>query len=449
MKARFGSVRVRATAASIVIVAIALTIAGVVLLGVLRESQIKSIDTTLELRTNDVAALIDEDGAFETLSVKDDEDGFVQIIDAAGKVVASSTNIANEPRIIAGGEGSNTTMQFPQLDHDDFRVHVNFTASDPQFSIVVGTNLEDVNDVLATTRRSLGIGLPILLLLIAGMIWVVIGRALRPVEAIRSEVADIGGGDLHRRVPEPQTDDEIGRLARTMNAMLDRLETADVAQAQFVSNASHELRTPIAVIRHELEVGLRGDDVLLREIAAEVLEEDVRMQRLVEDLLLLARRDGRAGEALPVARLLVDLDDIAFGEALRVQTDKTVTTSGVSAGQVRGDPDQLARVVRNLLDNALRHAASRVDISVTSTPDGLVVLSIEDDGDGVAEADRERIFERFGRLDEARARDDGGSGLGLAIVAGLVKDHGGTVTVATSPALGGARFAISFTDARL
>ena len=449
MKARFGSVRVRATAASIVIVAIALTIAGVVLLGVLRESQIKSIDTTLELRTNDVAALIDEDGAFETLSVKDDEDGFVQIIDAAGKVVASSTNIANEPRIIAGGEGSNTTMQFPQLDHDDFRVHVNFTASDPQFSIVVGTNLEDVNDVLATTRRSLGIGLPILLLLIAGMIWVVIGRALRPVEAIRSEVADIGGGDLHRRVPEPQTDDEIGRLARTMNAMLDRLETADVAQAQFVSNASHELRTPIAVIRHELEVGLRGDDVLLREIAAEVLEEDVRMQRLVEDLLLLARRDGRAGEALPVARLLVDLDDIAFGEALRVQTDKTVTTSGVSAGQVRGDPDQLARVVRNLLDNALRHAASRVDISVTSTPDGLVVLSIDDDGDGVAEADRERIFERFGRLDEARARDDGGSGLGLAIVAGLVKDHGGTVTVATSPALGGARFAISFTDARL
>lgn len=448
MKARFGSVRVRATAASIVIVAIALTIAGVVLLGVLRESQIKSIDTTLELRTNDVAALIDEDGAFETLSVKDDEDGFVQIIDAAGKVVASSTNIANEPRIIAGGEGSNTTMQFPQLDHDDFRVHVNFTASDPQFSIVVGTNLEDVNDVLATTRRSLGIGLPILLLLIAGMIWVVIGRALRPVEAIRSEVADIGGGDLHRRVPEPQTDDEIGRLARTMNAMLDRLETADVAQAQFVSNASHELRTPIAVIRHELEVGLRGDDVLLREIAAEVLEEDVRMQRLVEDLLL-ARRDGRAGEALPVARLLVDLDDIAFGEALRVQTDKTVTTSGVSAGQVRGDPDQLARVVRNLLDNALRHAASRVDISVTSTPDGLVVLSIDDDGDGVAEADRERIFERFGRLDEARARDDGGSGLGLAIVAGLVKDHGGTVTVATSPALGGARFAISFTDARL
>jgi len=448
VKARFGSVRVRATAASIVIVAIALTIAGVVLLGVLRESQIKSIDTTLELRTNDVAALIDEDGAFETLSVKDDEDGFVQIIDAAGKVVASSTNIANEPRIIAGGEGSNTTMQFPQLDHDDFRVHVNFTASDPQFSIVVGTNLEDVNDVLATTRRSLGIGLPILLLLIAGMIWVVIGRALRPVEAIRSEVADIGGGDLHRRVPEPQTDDEIGRLARTMNAMLDRLETADVAQAQFVSNASHELRTPIAVIRHELEVGLRGDDVLLREIAAEVLEEDVRMQRLVEDLLL-ARRDGRAGEALPVARLLVDLDDIAFGEALRVQTDKTVTTSGVSAGQVRGDPDQLARVVRNLLDNALRHAASRVDISVTSTPDGLVVLSIDDDGDGVAEADRERIFERFGRLDEARARDDGGSGLGLAIVAGLVKDHGGTVTVATSPALGGARFAISFTDARL
>lgn len=424
-------------------------IAGVVLLDVLRSSQIDSIDTTLELRTNDVEALLAQGGGVETLSVEDDEDGFVQIVDSAGKVVASSSNIAGEPRIVAGDEGSNTTMRYPHLDSSEFRVHVHFTAGDPQFAIVVGTTLENVDDVLATTRTSLGVGLPALLALIALMIWFIIGRALRPVEAIRSEVADIGGGDLHRRVPEPKTDDEIGRLARTMNAMLDRLETADAAQTQFVSDASHELRTPIAIIRHELEVGLRGDDdALLREIAAEVLDEDLRMQRLVDDLLLLARRDGRAGKAIPAARHLVDLDDIALGEAHRVQTDKVVTTSGVSAGQVRGDADQLGRVVRNLLDNAIRHAVSRVEVSVTSSH-GCVVLSIDDDGDGVPDADHERIFERFGRLDEARARDDGGSGLGLAIVAGLVRDHGGTVTVDTSPTLGGARFAISFADARL
>ncbi len=450
MKSRLGSVRVRATAASIVIVAVAMTIAGVALLDVLRSSQIDSIDSTLELRTNDIEALISEGGGLDTLSVEDDEDGFVQIVDAAGNVVASSSNISGEPRIVAGGEGSNTTMRFPQLDSDDFRVHVHFTESDSRRAIVVGANLENVDDVLATTRRSLAVGLPVLLLLIAAMIWFVIGRALRPVEAIRSEVADIGGGDLHRRVPEPRTSDEIGRLARTMNAMLDRLETADAAQAQFVSDASHELRTPIAVIRHELEVGLRGDDdVLLREIAVEVLDEDLRMQRLVDDLLLLARRDGRAGEPLRVKRSLVDLDDIALGEAHRVQTDKKVITSGISAGQVRGDPDQLVRVVRNLLDNALRHANACVEVSVTSTDHGRVVLAVDDDGAGVGEADRERIFERFGRLDEARARDDGGSGLGLAIVAGLVADHAGTVKVETSPTLGGARFAVTLTDARL
>lgn len=235
-----------------------------------------------------------------------------------------------------------------------------------------------------------------------------------------------------------------------MNAMLDRLEVSSTAQAQFVSDASHELRTPIAVIRHELEVGLRADDdSTLREIAVEVLLEDLRMQRLVDDLLLLARRDGRAGQAHRAVRSLIDLDDIAGQEARRVATDKTVVTSGISAGQVRGDPDHLTRVVRNLLDNALRHATSQVAVAVTSTDDGRVLLTIDDDGAGVAAGDRERIFERFGRLDEARARDDGGSGLGLAIVAGIVADHGGTVSVETSPTLGGARFTVGLTDARL
>ena len=450
MKSQLGTVRVRATAASIVIVAIAMTVAGVVLLDVLRTSQIDSIDSTLELRSNDIGALIAEDGGVQTLSVEDEEDGFVQIVDAAGVVVASSSNIAGEPRITTGGEGSNTTMKFPQLDSGDFRVHVHITEVEPSLAIIVGTNLENVNDVLATTRRSLGVGLPALLALIAAMIWLVIGRALHPVEAIRTQVADIGGGELDRRVPEPKANDEIGRLARTMNAMLDRLQVADTAQAQFVSDASHELRTPIAVIRHELEVALRSnDDAMLREIAAEVLDEDLRMQRLVDDLLLLARRDGRAGEPAVVKRSLVDLDDIALTEAHRVRTDKQVITSGISAGQVRGDPEQLVRVVRNLVDNALRHADAVVDVAVVSSGDGRVVLSVDDDGDGVDEVDRERIFERFGRLDEARARDDGGSGLGLAIVAGIVADHGAAVAVDTSSTLGGARFTVTFTDARI
>lgn len=197
---------------------------------------------------------------------------------------------------------------------------------------------------------------------------------------------------------------------------------------------------------------MRGDDdAFLRQTAADVLDEDLRMQRLVEDLLLLARRDGRNGP-VPTADHslvdLVDLDDIALSEAGRVRTTKTVTTSNISAGQVRGSHDQLTRIVRNLLDNALRHAVDTVAISVTITDDGLVQLTIEDDGDGVAHEDREKIFARFGRADEARTRDDGGSGLGLAIVAGLVSDHDGIIAVDTSATLGGARFTATLTDAR-
>lgn len=450
MSSRLRTIRVKATLASTVVVAIALTVAGLTLVQVLRTSQIRSIDSTLELRATDIESLIATDGGIAGLSVEDDEDGFVQILDKSGAVVAASLNIEGEPSLVTGTGDSTVTMKVTEVDSGDFRVHAHLTEGADTVTIVVGTNLENVDRVLTTVRNSLLLGLPLLLALIAALVWVVVGRALRPVEAIRSEVADIGGGDLHRRVPAPGTNDEIGRLAMTMNEMLDRLEASSVAQAQFVSDASHELRTPIAVIRHELEIALRSDDeVLLRETAVDVLDEDLRMQRLVEDLLLLARRDGRSGAVPPVERSLVDLDDIALGEAQRVSTQIRVDTSGISAGQVRGNEDQLVRVVRNLLDNALSHAKQTVQASVSSTDDGVVVLCVEDDGPGVAEADRERIFERFARSDEARTRDNGGSGLGLAIVAGIVTDHAGTVAVDTSPALGGARFTATFTDARI
>jgi signal transduction histidine kinase len=449
VSSRLRTIRVKATVASTIVVAVALTVAGLMLVQVLRTSQIRSIDSTLELRATDIESLIATDGGIASLSVEDDQDGFVQILDASGDVVAASRNIDGEPSLVTGSGDSTVTMKVIEVDTGDFRVHAHRTEGVDGATIVVGASLENVDRVLTTVRGSLLFGLPLLLALIAALVWVVVGRALRPVEAIRSEVADIGGGDLHRRVPMPGTNDEIGRLALTMNQMLDRLETSNVAQAQFVSDASHELRTPIAVIRHELEIALRSDDaVLLRETAAEVLDEDLRMQRLVEDLLLLARRDGRAGAPVVVERSLVDLDDIALGESHRVSTRIRVDTSGISAGQVRGDEDQLVRVVRNLLDNALSHAKQTVRVSVSSTADGAVVLCVEDDGPGVADADRERIFERFARSDEARARDDGGSGLGLAIVAGIVADHAGTVAVDTSPSLGGARFTATFTDAR-
>ena len=267
MRARLAGLRVRASVGAVVIVAIAMTLAGILLVHQLRTSQTRAIDTALEIRVQDIESLMEDGTPPSQLSVEDEQDDFVQVIDVSnGKVVTASANMAGRQRVVAGGDGTTVTMLVAGLDPENFRVHVHLTEGTPKYAIVVGTNLENVDRVAATTVRSLVIGLPVLLALIAVVTWLIVDRTLRPVEAIRSEVADIGGGDLHRRVPEPTSGDEIGRLARTMNAMLDRLESADVAQAHFVSDASHELRTPIAVIRHELEVGLRSDNPeLLRE----------------------------------------------------------------------------------------------------------------------------------------------------------------------------------------
>ena len=282
--------------------------------------------------------------------------------------------------------------------------------------------------------------LPLLLLLVVVTTWKVVGRALQPVQAISAEVADIGATDLHRRVPEPGSRDEIDRLARTMNEMLDRLERADLRQRAFVSNASHELRTPIAAIRHRLEVALSAPDpAQLAGIANDVLVDNLRMQRLVEDLLWLASHDNEPG---PSVTRLVDLDDLLLDEAQRCRPRMQVDTMRVSAGQTRGNSDELRRVFTNLIDNAVRFARSHVAVTV-ATGDGTVVVHVDDDGPGVPLEDRGRIFERFERSDASRTRADGGAGLGLAIAHDIVVRHGGTIQARGSPILGGARFTVA------
>jgi signal transduction histidine kinase len=298
-----------------------------------------------------------------------------------------------------------------------------------------------VKEATATLAGLLAVGLPLLLVVVAGTTWVVVGRALAPVEAIRAEVDAISATALHRRVPDPPANDEIGRLARTMNRMLERLEGAQTRQRRLVSDASHELRSPVAAIRQHAEVALAHPDrTTTTELAGTVLAEDLRLQRLAEDLLLLTRADEHT---LGLRRHPVDLDDLVFDEAgrLRGVSGLRVDTSAVSAGRVDGDATGLRRVLRNLADNAARHAAAQVAFSV-SERDGVVRLLVDDDGPGIPEVDRERVFERFVRLDDARARDDGGSGLGLAIVAELVAAHDGTVTITPSPA-GGTRVEVT------
>jgi signal transduction histidine kinase len=306
---------------------------------------------------------------------------------------------------------------------------------------VVARSVEAVGEATGAVAGLLAVGLPLLLAVVGVTTWMVVGRALAPVEAIRTEVDAISAAALHRRVPDPPADDEIGRLARTMNRMLARLEQAQARQRRLVSDASHELRSPVAAIRQHAEVALAHPDrTTVGELAETVLAEDLRLQRLAEDLLLLTRADEHT---LALRRRPVDLDDLVFEEArrLRAATGLRVDTGAVSAGRVDGDAAGLRRVLRNLGDNAARHAAGRLAFSLAER-DGLVLLGVDDDGPGIPEADRERVFERFVRLDDARARDDGGSGLGLAIVAELVAAHGGTVAIGSSP-LGGARVEVT------
>lgn len=290
--------------------------------------------------------------------------------------------------------------------------------------------------------RLLASGIPLLLLITGTVTWRVVGRALAPVERMRAEVEAISSKELHRRVPDPPGNDEIARLAETMNRMLTRLEQGQTRQRRFISDASHELRSPVATIRQHAEVALSHPNVTrIDELAEVVLAEDLRLQRMVEDLLLLTKIDEGT---LHLWRESVDLDDLLFAEAarLRATTDVLVDTSEVSAGRVSGDRRQLDKLVRNLIDNAARHAHDKVALSLREH-DGEVLLTVDDDGEGIPTFERERIFERFVRLEAARDRDSGGSGLGLAIVAEIAGAHGATIAVRDRPE-GGTRLDVRF-----
>lgn len=440
---RLGAVRVRTTAGATVVVGVALLVGAVVLVVVLRRNLVDNVETAARLRADDVVAVLEAGSTPDALAVDNEEASLVQVLDARGRVVAASGNIGGEGPIADLRPGSARTLgQLPIDDDDSYRVvATSADAAGGRFTVLVARSLEPADETVAAVIALLAGGLPVLVLLVSATTWVVTGRALRPVEAIRREVTTITSAQLGRRVPEPDGGDEVARLARTMNEMLERLEASRDRQRRFVSDAGHELRSPIATIRHELETVLAnpgGADIV--ELATGLLAEDLRMQSLVEDLLVLARSDEGT---LALNRRSVDLDDIVLAEAARLRSRAMVhvDASGVSAGQVLGDPTQLARVIRNLVDNAERHATSAVSLTVGEA-DGRVVVVVADDGPGIPPADRTRVFDRFTRLDDARARRTGGYGLGLAIVRDVVGAHGGTVTIGDA-AGGGARVVVA------
>ncbi len=308
------------------------------------------------------------------------------------------------------------------------------------FVVLYAAPLAAVDAAQDTVMFYLMIGVPILIVVAGAATYVFAGRALRPVEAIRARVASMSEKDLDERVPVPAARDEVGRLAETMNAMIARLEQAQKVQRRFVADASHELRSPLATIGAGLELLQNSDPGTVVALRGETQ----RLGRLVDDLLLLARADERG---LQPRRDEVDLDEIVEAERARPCEDGVRTEVRAAHVRVVGDRGQLMRVLRNLVDNAHRHARSRVVVTLGREGDH-AVLDVVDDGPGVPADDRVRIFERFVRLDDARARADGGSGLGLAIVAEVVAAHGGLVRVEDAPG-GGAMFRVRLPAAEL
>ncbi|MET9528092.1 sensor histidine kinase [Streptomyces coeruleorubidus] len=459
MRRLFGSVRARATLGATLVVAVALVAAGAAVLLSLKSNLMGEAGTRAERSARAVAAQLAAGTPYDKLSGLDGDDGPVQVLAGKKRLVAASEDLEKisgtdsdrvkpqspvapggdddddseedlEPGEIAGESTFKNGSATIDGDTEDYRfaaVEVE-THDRGRLKVYAGAPLAAEHGAVQTALTVMLIGFPLLLGVVAGVTWLVTRRALRPVEGIRSEMAAITASqDLARRVPEPQTHDEVARLARTTNETLAALETSVERQRRFVADASHELRSPIASLRTQLEVAAAHPELLDLDGA---VEDTVRLQRLAADLLLLARLD--AGERPGDAK--VDLAGLAR-EAAEGRTGVTVDAEPVNVAGSRG---QLGRVLANLLDNAQRHARSAVTVSVRREGD-LALVGVADDGDGVPASDRERIFERFVRLDAARSRDDGGAGLGLAIARDVAVRHGGTLTAAQGPA-GGALF---------
>jgi signal transduction histidine kinase len=385
-----GGVRFRITAVATVIVALVLVATGTFSVVAQRRALTDRVDEQLEQRADDIAGFVERGTADEALAVEGGDEALTQIVVDDGDVIAASANLEGEPPLVDAVRGTGQrfrTVDVAPFEDDEFRVLARrVDAPEGAYGLLVGVAFDDVTESVAVLTRTLLVVFPVVLVMVALLIWVVV------------------------------------------NAMLNRVDEAHRRQRRFVGDASHELRTPLTTMRSELEVDLtHPESADLQATHRSVLEETTRLQRLVDDLLYLARSDDGV---VPARSATVDLDEIVLREAdaLRARGTVAVDTRQVSGAQVTGDADELTRVVRNLLDNAGRHAASMVSIGLSENESG-VRLAIGDDGPGVPPDQAEHIFERFARLDDARHRDDGGVGLGLAITRDIVVGHRGTVTL--------------------
>ena len=411
--------------------AVALAAAALLLRGAVQGSLTREVDGTARQGARQVAALADTNQLPRTVLAGTLT---VQVLRPDGQIVAASPTVDRLVPLLSPARAAATarTGSAVLLDGRPFGIPylmrvVAVPASGGEI-VLSGAAYTQVRDSMRTLTGALLVGTPLLLLLLAGVTWLVVGSTLRPISALRRGAQVITATGVTRELPVPEARDEVRVLAVTLNDMLTRLDAAQQRQRRLVSDTAHELRSPIASIRAQLEVALdHPEQQDWPQTAQDVLADTLRLASLAEDLLVLARLDehqprATAGKPVDLAALVTEEVERSAGGRVPV----TARTGGPCV--VTGDPDGLRRLLRNLIDNALRYAKSRVEVAA-HREDSEAVLTVSDDGPGIPEADRERAFDRFVRLDDARSRDEtqaGGAGLGLAIVRAIARTHDGS-----------------------
>lgn len=444
---RFAGVRSRSTVFATLVVGLGAIAGSVLLFLLLQRALVSSAEDVALSRALDVAQQV---GSSPIPSVQQDleqrtrESQLIQIIGPGDTIVASSsvraskkplTDLRVSPGQLKTDRASTLRFLGPRIPY--LITAIGVARGSDHLTVIVASSMDTQSETLERLNSYLVAFIPITMVLVAVGTWLLVGRSLRPVEQIRMRVASIGSERLDERLPVPRSYDEIARLAATMNEMLQRLENSQRVQRSFVADASHELRSPLSTLDASLEIAGSDPSGRAWDDLHEVMSVEVtRMEHLVDDLLLLAKADDRG---LRLRRGDVDLDDILANEARRLRANETVTVEAhITPVRVTGDEARLGQMVRNLVENAAVAAHQRVRVSVSVSSD-VALIEIEDDGNGVSPRDRERIFDRFVRLDTSRSRNSGGSGLGLAIVREIVRGHEGSITVGESD-LGGAKF---------
>jgi signal transduction histidine kinase len=421
-------------------VLVAFALAGAILDVVLYRFMLAGVDDATANRVRSIVGALhteSPDHLDPTLLTTNQRVVAVQLVGPSGDVV-KRVGAAPATPLVAVSHFDSTLLRGVSDDavaDDDMRISgqkVNTTHG--EYTVIVGGGSEAVEATARTVALLLACGAPVIVGVAAAASYRLVRRSLQSVDAIRSRVAEISASDLTGRVPVPGSRDEISALAVTMNEMLARIEAGHRAQQRFVGDASHELRSPLTTIISGLEAAEHHPELLDTELASKILlPEAHRMRTLINDLLLLARADEHR---LVIRTEEISVDEVADAEVARALPDASCAIHTViNPVRIVGDSAAISRVIRNLLDNAVRHATSRVEVCVGGR-EQQAIIAISDDGPGIASADRTRVFERFVRLDSDRSRSSGGAGLGLAIVAEVVAAHGGTVAIEGSPGQG-------------